>query len=202
MLDIAQNNAHWKNQWLPLNWFPVQFCFLKRNYSYEAKISIHFTDICSKLSLGILFKFDIGFFHVVVWLVWLMLHNFVSALACFIIFTSLPFDLGRYTQQATLSQIEQWNTKKRCGICSKLTMKTSERHQCFLMFSCQWGHFELWTDVTHCSRVSIASLEQVNIRRVYSFILLAFLLQSKFRFSNPLTPGVKKKSFILKQIWI
>ena len=31
----------------------------------------------------------------------------------------------------------QKGTKKRCGICWKSTIKTSERHQCLLMFSCQ-----------------------------------------------------------------
>ena len=31
----------------------------------------------------------------------------------------------------------------------------------------------LLTDLTPCSRVSVAGLEQVNTRRVYSFILLA-----------------------------
>ena len=42
-------------------------------------------------------------------------------------------------QPAALLQIQQWNTKKRCGIFSKLTMKTPEEHQCFLMSPCQWG---------------------------------------------------------------
>ena len=38
------------------------------------------------------------------------------------------------------SQIQQWNTQKRCGNFSKLlTMKTSEECQCFLMTPCQWG---------------------------------------------------------------
>ena len=42
-------------------------------------------------------------------------------------------------QPATLPQIQKWNTKKRCGFFLKLTMKTSEEHQYFLMSPCQWG---------------------------------------------------------------
>ena len=42
-------------------------------------------------------------------------------------------------QPATLTPIQQCNTKKKCGIFSKVTMKTPEERQCFLMSSCQWG---------------------------------------------------------------
>ena len=42
-------------------------------------------------------------------------------------------------QPATLPQIQKWNTKKMCGFFLKLTMKTSEEHQYFLMSPCQWG---------------------------------------------------------------
>ena len=42
-------------------------------------------------------------------------------------------------QPATLPQIQQWNTKKRYGTFSKLTVKTPEERQCFLMSSYQWG---------------------------------------------------------------
>ena len=48
-----------------------------------------------KALLCILFKFDQVSFLVVVWPVWLMLHNFVPAFACLIIFVSLPFDRRR-----------------------------------------------------------------------------------------------------------
>ena len=85
-------------------------------------------------------------FHVVVWRVCLMLHNFVPAFVCFIIFTSALFDYRWWTQPATLSQIQEWNTRKKCGICSKLTIKTSERHQYFLMFSCHWSRFDVFVN--------------------------------------------------------
>ena len=42
-------------------------------------------------------------------------------------------------QPATLPQSQQWNTKKRCAILSKLTMKTPEKSPSFLTFPCQWG---------------------------------------------------------------
>ena len=45
-----------------------------------------------KALLCTLFNFDQVSFYVVVWPVWLMLHNFVSVLAYFIIFMSLVFD--------------------------------------------------------------------------------------------------------------
>ena len=61
-LDIGQNNAQWNYQWWLLSWFPLQLCFLQRNYSYGTKISTHFIDISSKLSsLFILFKFGTCF---------------------------------------------------------------------------------------------------------------------------------------------
>ena len=50
----------------PLSWFPVRFCFLQRNYSYETKISIHFIDICSNpCSAYFLNSIQVSF-HVVV----------------------------------------------------------------------------------------------------------------------------------------
>ena len=62
-------------------------------FSSEAKISIHFIDICSKLYYFAYFLNCMqASFHVVVWPRRLMLHNFVPALACFLIFMSLPFD--------------------------------------------------------------------------------------------------------------
>ena len=39
-------------------------------------------------------------------------------------------------QRATLPQIQQWNTKKRYGIFSKLTVKTPDERRCFLMSPC------------------------------------------------------------------
>ena len=45
---IGQNNAHWQYQWWLLNWFPVRFCLLLRNYAYETKIILHLIDISSK----------------------------------------------------------------------------------------------------------------------------------------------------------
>ena len=42
-------------------------------------------------------------------------------------------------QPATLSQIQEWNNKKRYGNFSMVTVKTPEECQCFFMSSCQWG---------------------------------------------------------------
>ena len=42
-------------------------------------------------------------------------------------------------QPATFPRIQQWNTKKICGILTKWTMKTPEESHCFLMSPCQWG---------------------------------------------------------------
>ena len=44
-------------------------------------------------------------------------------------------------QQETIPHIQQWKTKKSCGIFSKLTMKTPEERQCFFISPCQWGCF-------------------------------------------------------------
>ena len=66
--------------------------FPTKKLFFETKISIHFIDICSRpYSAFFLNSIQVSF-HVAVWQDWLMLHNFVSALACFTIFTSLPFD--------------------------------------------------------------------------------------------------------------
>ena len=91
-LPIGQNNAHWKYQWWPVTWFPVGFCFLQRNYFHETKISVHLIDICSKPYFAYFLNSIQISFPVAVWRVQLMLHKFVPALACFIIFTSLTFD--------------------------------------------------------------------------------------------------------------
>ena len=147
--------------WWPQSWFTVQFCFLQRNYAYERKISIYFIDICSKPYSAYFLHLIQVYLHVVVWPVWLMLHNFAPAFACLIIFTCLPFDHRRQIQPVTPSQIQEWNTKKKCGICSKLTIKTLERHQYFLMFSCQWGGFNV-----------LVNFEQIS-HLVLEFILLS-----------------------------
>ena len=92
---IGQNNPYWKYRLWLLGWFPVRFCFLERNYAYEMKISVHFIDIYSEpYSAYFLNSMQVSF-HVAVSPVWLMLHDFVPALACFIIFTSLRFDRRR-----------------------------------------------------------------------------------------------------------
>ena len=59
----------------------------------------------------------------------------------------------------------QKSTKKRCGICStKLIIKTSERHQCFSLFSCFRCFFrwfcQVWTNFTLSPRIYIAGLNR------------------------------------------
>ena len=139
-----------------------------------------------------------------------MLHNFVPALACFIVFTSLPFDRRWLTQPVTLFQIQEWNTKKTCGICSKLTIETSESHRCFLRFSCQWGRFNAFVNSEQISHNALLALNR-QIPAVYILICVFVCVYfvsiftpakiSIFSF-NALTPGVKKRSFILTQICI
>ena len=60
----------------------------------------------------------------------IIFHNFY-----FSIFWSLLVNTTHNT-----SQIQQWNAKKRCGIFSKLTIKTLEECQCLWRSLCQWGH--------------------------------------------------------------
>ena len=54
-------------------------------------------------------------------------------------------------------KVNNRNTKTRYEICSKLTIKASERHQWRRCFHCQ-----LWTYFTSWSSVSIVNFEQVN----------------------------------------
>ena len=73
----------------------------------------------------------------------------------------------------------QKSAKKTCGICSKLTIKTSERHQCFLMFSWQCGRFDAFVNfeqISHLVLELILVFEQVNTRRVYSDLCIYFYL--------------------------
>ena len=172
-----------------------------------------------KVPLRILFKFDISFFSCcsltrLVNVAWFctcpcIFHNiYVSA------FWSPPV-----TQPATLSQIQEWNTKNRCGICSKLMIKTSELHQCFLMFSCQWGRFDIFVNFTE--QISHLLLEVILLvlnryipaKYILTFAFFFFFFCIYFvsiftlekiliLYFNPLIPGGKKRSFIVKQICI
>ena len=56
-----------------------------------------------------------------------------------------------------LLKVNNRNTSTRYEICSKLTIKTSERRQWRRCFHCQ-----LWTYFTSWSSVSIVNFEQVN----------------------------------------
>ena len=76
--------------------------------------------------------------------------------ACFLIFNCLYVNLGWQTQPVTLPQIQQWNTKKMCGIFSKLTMKTPEEHQCFLMSPCQWSHSGGYSCTWICFKIDLS----------------------------------------------
>ena len=64
-------------------------------------------------------------------------------------------------------KVSNRNTRARCEICSKLTIKTPERHQ--------WGHSSVFiVNLEHISHlVSIVSFEQVNAGSKVSPIGLA-----------------------------
>ena len=55
-----------------------------------------------------------------------------------------------------LFKVNNGNTRIMIGICSKLTIQTSER-SCWCVYS--W----LWIDFTYCSGILIVDFEQVNI---------------------------------------
>ena len=59
-------------------------------------------------------------------------------------------------QQETIPQIQQWNTKKKSGIFSKLKMKTPEERQCFLMSPCQWGHSGQYSRTWICFNIYLS----------------------------------------------
>ena len=74
----------------------------------------------------------------------------------------------------------QKSTKKRCRICStKLTIKTSERQQCFSLFSCFQCFFMLLLILSRFQTYSYnlyCWFEQVNTRRVYSDLCICLNL--------------------------
>ena len=88
----------------------------------------------------------------------------------------------------------QRSTKKRCGICStKLPINTLERHQCFSLFSCFQCFFDALVNFAQISYLFLEFTVLVWAGKyppsifwlvhLFAFILLAFLLQWKFRFS-------------------
>ena len=68
-------------------------------------------------------------------------------------------------------KIQQWNTKKRCWILSKLTMKTPEECQCFLMSPCQWGPSGRYRCVWICFNIKQSTQwgEQVYLLLSYCY---------------------------------
>ena len=65
-------------------------------------------------------------------------------------------------------KVNNRNTCKRCKICSKLTIKTTERRQL----------------LTHCSSVSLVNFEQVNAGWVLSLFYMTSASQSE-TYSEP-----------------
>ena len=63
------------------------------------------------------------------------------------------FPVGIY-----LLKVNNNNTRTRCEICSKLTIKTAERR--LASFWCLY--YQLWTYFTPCSSVSVVNFEYVN----------------------------------------
>ena len=62
-------------------------------------------------------------------------------------FNDCPYPVGIY-----LLKVNNGNTRTRCEICSKLTLKTLERRQ--------WRQ----ADYTPCSSISIVNFEHVNAK--------------------------------------
>ena len=99
-----------------------------------------------------------------------------------------------YNNYPFLYNFGQKSTKKRCGICStKLTTYTLECHQCFSLFSCFQCFFDALVNFAQISYLFLEFTVLVWAGKyppsifwlvhLFAFILLAFLLQWKFRFS-------------------
>ena len=73
-----------------------------------------------------------------------------------------------------LFKVNNRNTRTMCEICSKLTIKTTERRQFWCLYC------ELWTYFTLCSTVSFVNFEQINAGWVEELLLL--IHQGVFRF--------------------
>ena len=101
-------------------------------------------------------------------------------------------------------KVKNRNTRKRCGICSKLTIKTPERRQ--------WRSSGVFiVNLEHStpfSSVSIVDFEQVNICWVISYILSKYLMKfdeveknthvnltSSFKWRNVIQTQSKSVSF-------
>ena len=87
----------------------------------------------------------------------------------------------------SLYNYEQKSAKKRCGICSTtLTIKTSERHQCFSLFSCFQCFCDAFVNFEQISHVVLEFILLVWTVKyppsifwsvhLFAFVLLAFLL--------------------------
>ena len=73
-------------------------------------------------------------------------------------FLNLQFDVKAYPAGNYLFKVNHRNTRTRCEICSKLTIKTPERRHSFVLVSL----LLTLNKFTPCSSVSIVNLEQVN----------------------------------------
>ena len=109
------------------------------SYFYGTKISINFVDVCWKPTVCIHFNTIRVSFQVVLWPVSLILHNLYLCLhVSWFLFVCTLITAGKSSQQ----HFPKFNSEiinRKCGILSKLAMKTGEKRQCFLMSPCHWG---------------------------------------------------------------
>ena len=115
-------------------------------------------------------------------------------LLLFLIFSCrifLLFLVKHYPANIFLFEVNNRNTRERCEVCSKLTIKTQERRQ--------------WTYFTPFSNVSIVELEQANISWVIvkvisneepnELTIYAKLCQNVTTFHRQEREGIENKTF-------
>ena len=105
--------------------------------------------------------------------------------------------ITRTTIAATiyLFKVNNRETRKRCEICSKLTIKTSKRHH--------WRHYcQLWTYFTPFSSVSIVDFycRQVNVGWIFRKIYKSGVIFDPLNFCWYVIQILRKKVLILSGV--
>ena len=110
-------------------------------------------------------------------------------------FLLMELQWNYYPANIYLSKVNYINTRKRCEICSKLTINSPERRYCRLNFTPQlvnlnllvnWNLIPLWKPIItyswYTSYISFSNL----IYQVYYLIYSAYYLQCQFQLLNNL----------------
>ena len=93
-----------------------------------------------------------------------------------------------------LFRVNNINNRKRCKICSKLTLKTQERHH--------WrrsGVFVNFKHISHLSSVFVVDFEQLNVNMALS--KWSSWLETKIKF-HPLRPHVSNIETLVQINWL